>query len=76
MSDRLLLLLACSALMLCAAPLRAAEWQAVERVDHRASIDDLIAIGRDIEAQVLARAVNAIGERRVFLNGGKTLVFR
>jgi formyltetrahydrofolate deformylase len=50
--------------------------QAVERVDHRASVDDLIAIGRDIEAQVLARAVNAIGERRVFLNGGKTLVFR
>jgi len=50
--------------------------QAVERVDHRASVDDLIAIGRDIEAQVLARAVNAIGERRVFLNGGKTVVFR
>lgn len=50
--------------------------QAVERVDHRASVDDLIAIGRDIEAQVLARAVNAIGERRVFLNGSKTVVFR
>ena len=50
--------------------------QAVERVDHRATVDDLIAIGRDIEAQVLARAVNAIGERRVFLNGGKTVVFR
>lgn len=50
--------------------------QAVERVDHRASVDDLIAIGRDIEAQVLARAVNAIGERRVFLNDGKTVVFR
>jgi formyltetrahydrofolate deformylase len=50
--------------------------QAVERVDHRASVDELIAIGRDIEAQVLARAVNAIGARRVFLNGGKTVVFR
>ncbi|MBY8827482.1 formyltetrahydrofolate deformylase [Hephaestia mangrovi] len=50
--------------------------QAVERVDHRASTDDMIAIGRDIEAQVLARAVNAIGARRVFLNGGKTVVFK
>lgn len=50
--------------------------QAVDRVDHRASIDDMIRIGRDIEAQVLARAVNALGERRVFLNGGKTVIFQ
>ena len=50
--------------------------QAVERVDHRASVDDMIRIGRDIEAQVLARAINAIGERRLFLNDGKTVVFR
>jgi formyltetrahydrofolate deformylase len=50
--------------------------QAVERVDHRASVDDLIRIGRDIEAQVLARAVAWLGERRVLRNGGKTVVFR
>lgn len=50
--------------------------QAVERVDHRASVNDLIRLGRDIESQVLARAVNAAGERRLFLNGGKTVVFR
>ncbi|MCR5870161.1 MULTISPECIES: formyltetrahydrofolate deformylase [unclassified Sphingomonas] len=50
--------------------------QAVERVDHRDSVDDLIRIGRDIEAQVLARAVDAIGARRVFLNGNRTVVFR
>jgi len=50
--------------------------QAVERVDHRASVEHMIRIGRDIEAQVLARALNAIGERRVFLNGGKTVVFQ
>ena len=50
--------------------------QAVERVDHRASVEDMIRIGRDIEALVLARAVNAVGERRVFLNGAKTVVFR
>ena len=50
--------------------------QAVERVDHRDSVDDLIRIGRDIEAQVLARAVDALGERRLFLNGNRTVVFR
>jgi formyltetrahydrofolate deformylase len=50
--------------------------QAVERVDHRANVEDLIRIGRDIEAQVLARAVSWLGERRVFLNGHKTVIFR
>ena len=50
--------------------------QAVERVDHRASVDDLIRIGRDIEAQVLARAVRWVAERRVLLNGTRTVVFR
>ncbi|HEX8401374.1 MAG TPA: formyltetrahydrofolate deformylase [Allosphingosinicella sp.] len=50
--------------------------QAVERVDHRASVEDLIRIGRDIEAQVLARAIAWLGERRVLLNGGRTVVFR
>ncbi|RHW17827.1 formyltetrahydrofolate deformylase [Sphingomonas gilva] len=50
--------------------------QAVERVDHRASVEDMIRIGRDIEAQVLARAVAWIGERRVLLNGNRTVVFR
>jgi len=50
--------------------------QAVERVDHRATPAELAAIGRDIEAQVLARAVGWISERRVFLNGLRTVVFR
>ena len=50
--------------------------QAVERVDHRASVADLIRIGRDIEAQVLARALNWVGERRVLIDGNKTVVFR
>ena len=50
--------------------------QAVERVDHRATPEDMIRIGRDIEAQVLARAVSWIADRRVLLNGGKTVVFR
>lgn len=49
--------------------------QAVERVDHRAGVDELIALGRDIEAKVLARAVRWMAERRVLLNGAKTVVF-
>ncbi|NYT40917.1 formyltetrahydrofolate deformylase [Sphingomonas sp. R-74633] len=50
--------------------------QAVERVDHRASVEDMIRIGRDIEALVLARAVQWVGAHRVFLNGNRTIVFR
>ena len=50
--------------------------QAVERVDHRASVEDMIRIGRDIEAQVLARAVQWVAGRRLFVNGARTVVFR
>ena len=50
--------------------------QAAERIDHRASVEQMIATGRDIEAQVLARAVGWIAERRVLLNGARTVVFR
>ncbi len=50
--------------------------QAVERVDHRVSVEEFIRIGRDIEAQVLARAVKWAGEHRILLNGNKTIVFR
>jgi formyltetrahydrofolate deformylase len=50
--------------------------QSVERVDHRASVDDMIRIGRDIESQVLARAVQWVAARRVFMNGKRTIVFR
>jgi formyltetrahydrofolate deformylase len=49
--------------------------QDVERVDHRATEGDLIRIGRDIEARVLARAVRWTAEQRVFLNGLRTVVF-
>ncbi|WP_258043017.1 formyltetrahydrofolate deformylase [Sphingomonas sp. NBWT7] len=50
--------------------------QAAERVDHRATVEEFIATGRDIEAQVLARAVRWIAERRVLANGARTVVFR
>jgi formyltetrahydrofolate deformylase len=46
------------------------------RVDHRQSAADLTAIGRDLEAMALARAVAAHAESRVLMNGTKTVVFR
>lgn len=49
--------------------------QAVERVDHRATVNDMIRIGKDIEARVLARAVSLWGENRIFQNGMRTVVF-
>jgi len=50
--------------------------QDVARVDHSLTVDDLTAIGRDTESQVLARAVKWHSERRVLLNGHKTVVFK
>ncbi|MEL6980253.1 MAG: formyltetrahydrofolate deformylase [Pseudomonadota bacterium] len=49
--------------------------QDAERVSHAASAERLVAIGRDIEARVLARAVAYHIERRVFVHGRKTVVF-
>lgn len=45
------------------------------RVTHAQSAEDYVSLGRDVEAQVLARAIHAHIHRRVFLNGGKTVVF-
>lgn len=50
--------------------------QEVERVDHTHQPDELAAIGRDIESRVLARGIKYHIERRVLLNGNKTVVFR
>ena len=49
--------------------------QEVARVSHADTPDDLVAIGRDIEARVLARAVKLHLERRVMLSGNRTVVF-
>jgi len=49
--------------------------QETERVSHALSPDDFIAVGRDTESRVLARAVKQHLERRVLLNGRKTIVF-
>lgn len=50
--------------------------QMVERVDHGHSAEAMAAVGRDMECMALARAVRWIAERRVFLDGNKTVVFR
>jgi formyltetrahydrofolate deformylase len=50
--------------------------QDVARVDHSLTPEDLTAIGRDTESQVLARAVKWHGEHRVLLNGHKTVIFK
>ena len=48
--------------------------QGVESVDHAHYPEDLIAKGRDIECQTLAKAIGYHLERRVFLNDGRTVV--
>ena len=49
--------------------------QEVERVGHEVTPDQLVAVGRDVECQALARAVKWHSERRVLLNGHRTVVF-
>lgn len=45
------------------------------RVTHAQSPEDYVSLGRDVESQVLARAIHAHIHRRVFLNGNRTVVF-
>ncbi|MCA0994334.1 formyltetrahydrofolate deformylase [Alloyangia pacifica] len=49
--------------------------QDIVRVTHAQSPEDYVSLGRDVEAQVLARAIHAHAHRRVFINGDKTVVF-
>ncbi|MFE6848535.1 formyltetrahydrofolate deformylase [Streptomyces sp. NPDC057686] len=49
--------------------------QEVERVGHEVTPDQLVAVGRDVECQALARAVKWHSEHRVLLNGTRTVVF-
>ena len=50
--------------------------QDVLRVDHGFDQDELVSAGRDVEAQVLSRAVRWHSQSRVLLNGHRTIVFR
>jgi formyltetrahydrofolate deformylase len=49
--------------------------QEVERVGHGVTPDELVAVGRDVECQALARAVKWHAEHRILLNGRRTVVF-
>jgi len=49
--------------------------QRVARVDHAMSPKELVEEGSNVESQVLAAAVKWWSEKRVFLNGAKTVVF-
>lgn len=49
--------------------------QDVARVSHRHSVADLVRLGRDLERQVLARAVLWHLEDRISVHGNKTVVF-
>jgi len=46
------------------------------RVDHAMDADTFVRVGKDVENIVLARAVQWHAERRVLLNGQRTVVFR
>ncbi|MGB2314575.1 MAG: formyltetrahydrofolate deformylase [Porticoccaceae bacterium] len=49
--------------------------QILTRVDHNYSPNHLVRVGRDNECMALAKAVKYHIERRVFLDGNKTVVF-
>ena len=50
--------------------------QDTQEVDHEMMPNDLVLMGRDIESRVLYRALKAHLEKRVFLNGKRTIVFK
>ena len=49
--------------------------QDVAHVTHSATPEEMIALGRDIERRVLARAVKLFAEDRIFIVGHRTVVF-
>ena len=50
--------------------------QETERVDFANDVDDFVRIGRDVERRTLAQAVRLYGQRRILMNGSKTVIFR
>lgn len=49
--------------------------QLLSRVNHNSTPEDLVRIGRDNESMALAKAVKYHIERRVFIDGNKTVIF-
>lgn len=50
--------------------------QNVTRVEHSASVKQLVAIGQDTESKTLSQAVRWFAEHRVLLDGARTIIFR
>lgn len=49
--------------------------QDVTRVNHAATPEEFVSIGRDIERRVLSSAVRLFAEDRIFIVGNRTIVF-
>lgn len=49
--------------------------QDVAHVNHTATPEQLVSLGRDIERRVLSRAVRLFAEDRIFIVGNRTVVF-
>jgi formyltetrahydrofolate deformylase len=50
--------------------------QDIIHVDHAYSADSMADAGRDVEKQVLSRALQLVLQERVFIHGNKTVVFK
>lgn len=49
--------------------------QNVTRVDHSRTVAELVSIGQDQESRTLTEAVRLFADRRVFLDGHRTVIF-
>lgn len=49
--------------------------QGVTDIRHDMGVEDLVDMGRDVERRTLARAIRLYIERRIILNGNKTVIF-
>jgi formyltetrahydrofolate deformylase len=49
--------------------------QNVVRVEHDDSKNQLVAIGQDVESRTLTQALRWFAERRVLLDGERTIIF-
>lgn len=50
--------------------------QNVRRVDHSSSVAELASIGQGLESETLTSAVRLFAEKRIFLDGVRTVIFK
>jgi len=48
--------------------------QGIASVDHSYTPQKMQSLGQDTESSVLAKAINLYAERRIFLNGKRTII--